>query len=278
MCRSDYNIKVVEGNAFALIIPLISRVFVNGLPIDTPIDIPSLQDCKVKIGDAEYTPELNEDGVRVLVPGTLARATYDIIVTATYYGSPLRAAYFDALTIVQWNEQSDAQQYIQGSPITLQAAYVIGGAMTDAELEALKAEYREKIAAAEQAEGAAEAAKEAYDRKAEMLDGVAQQSTLTQGVQDIREDISHIDIDTSGLAKESQVKDGNDTAISVGKDVRSELGTGSDTAAETGTLFAVVKWTKNKIKDIYNALTDSTNGLSAIRQLIGYTISEIDNV
>ena len=69
----------------------------------------------------------------------------------------------------------------------------------------------------------------------------------------------------SGLAKEVQVKDGNDTAISVGKDVRSELGTGIDTAAETGTLFAVVKWVKDKVKSIYNALTDNTNGLAAIK-------------
>lgn len=68
----------------------------------------------------------------------------------------------------------------------------------------------------------------------------------------------------NGLAKETSVKDGNDTAISVGKEVRSEVGTGSDTASESGTLFAVVKWVKDKVKDVYS--------------LIDYTISEIDGI
>ena len=77
--------------------------------------------------------------------------------------------------------------------------------------------------------------------------------------------VENIDIDTSDLAKQTQVKDGNDTAISVGKEIRSEVGTGSDSEAETGTLFSVLKWTKNKVKDIYNAITDSTNGLSSIK-------------
>jgi len=63
---------------------------------------------------------------------------------------------------------------------------------------------------------------------------------------------------------QAAVVDGNDTAVSVSKDVRSEVGTGSDTAAETGTLFAVVKWVKDKVKDVYS--------------LIGYTISEIDGI
>ena len=83
-------------------------------------------------------------------------------------------------------------------------------------------------------------------------------STLSQSIPTVQQI-------QSGLALESQTKDGNDTAVSVAKEVRSEVGTGSDTIAESGTLFAVVKWIKNKVKDIYNAITDSTNGLSAIK-------------
>jgi hypothetical protein len=71
--------------------------------------------------------------------------------------------------------------------------------------------------------------------------------------------------DADGYALETSVKDGNDTAISVSKDIRSELGTVSDTPAETGTLFAVLKWIKNKVVSIYNAITDGTNGLAAIK-------------
>ena len=42
------------------------------------------------------------------------------------------------------------------------------------------------------------------------MDNIAQQTTLTKGVEDIREDISHISIDTSDLAKEATTaKQGN---------------------------------------------------------------------
>lgn len=64
----------------------------------------------------------------------------------------------------------------------------------------------------------------------------------------------------NGLAKETSVKDGNDTAISVAKEVRSEVGTGSDTAAEIGTLFAVVKWVKDKVKSIFNYIGTPATG------------------
>ena len=71
-------------------------------------------------------------------------------------------------------------------------------------------------------------------------------------------------------ALESQVKDDNDTVISVTKDVQGKVGTSSNTAAENGsTLFAVLKWVKDKIKDVYSALTDGTNGLSAIKTAVG---------
>lgn len=119
------------------------------------------------------------------------------------------------------------------------------------------------------------------------LTGVAQQDTLVQGIEDIREDISNIDIDTSTLAKEqtltdgigairddishisidtstlaqrTDVKEGNDTAISVAKEIRSEVGTGSDTAAESGTLFAVLKWVKDKVKSIFNLIGSPAQG------------------
>lgn len=142
------------------------------------------------------------------------------------------------------------------------------------------------------------------------LSGVAQESTLTQGISDIRGDIStlakqgdnenanlsstqtaaqgaalnsqiargyigtpesgrpdtlfkaiaNINIDTSTIAQRTDVKDGNDTAISVAKEIRSEVGTGSDTAAESGTLFAILKWVKDKVKSIFNLIGSPASG------------------
>ena len=216
MCNNNYNIKVVEGNAFALLFPLKRRTYTANIPIDEDIDCEQLQDCKVIFGGVEYTPELTADGVRIILPATLKRATYDAIITATYQGSEIRAAYFEAVTIVAWNEQSNAEQYVQGSPVVMPAAFVIGGTLTDAELEELKAQYRLAIAAAQEAQEAAEQAKADFDAKAEGLDSltdVAQETTLAQGISDIRDDISHIDIDLSSVAKQGENTSATNTAI-----------------------------------------------------------------
>lgn len=147
MTCQPFNIKVVEDNSFALLMPLKKRTYVSNVPVDEDINALELTDVTLKIGDTEYTPELGTDGVRVVMPDGLTRGTYNVILRAKYRGSDITAAYFEAITAVQWNYQSDAEQYVQGSPIVFEAAYVIGGALTDAELVALKAALRAAIAA-----------------------------------------------------------------------------------------------------------------------------------
>ena len=158
-----YQIKVVEGNEFALVLPLKRRTYVSDRPIDEDIDCTALTNVVLKIGDTTYAVTLDFDGVKTIVPATLKKGVYDIVLTATYKGSEIRAAYFEAIVIVAWNEQSDAEQYIAGSPIVLGAAFIIGGTLTDAELEELKAEFRQATADARQAQADAEAAKAEYE-------------------------------------------------------------------------------------------------------------------
>ena len=178
MACNFYTIRVVEQNDFTLVLPLKKRTYVANVPVDEDIDIMALVGCKVAIGGVEFACVLDPSGVQVPVAAdALSRGTYDIVLTATYRGAEIRAAYFEALQVVKFNSDSEFLQYIAGSPVVAQAAYVIGGPLTDTELEALKAEWREKIAAAEQAQADAEAAKEEFDRKAEMLDDVAKEST-----------------------------------------------------------------------------------------------------
>lgn len=264
MCNNFPNIRVVEGNAFALLLPLKRRTYESCDPVDEDIDALQLTDVEVKFGGVVYPTSLGENGVTILLPSTLARGTYDVTLTATYQGSAIRAAYESAVTIVAWNSQSDAQQYVAGSPIVLDAAYVIGGTLTDEELEELKEEYRDKIEDLDEAIAAAEDAKEDWEEKAEALDGIAQQGTNANATL-TETQAQSTSAATDAAAAKNGVVDGNDTAVGVAKEVRSELGTGSDTAAETGTLFAIVKWAKDKIKDVYTALTDGTNGLAAIK-------------
>lgn len=196
------NIKIVEGNAFALLLPLIARYYtIEGRPNDEDIDCTQLENCKVMIGNTEYVATLTTDGVVIRDEGTLARGAYDIVLTATYEGYALRADWFEGVTIVKYNHQSNAEQYIQGSPIVMRPAFCIM-ALGDTELQNLKEQLQQKIAETEQAKEAYERAKAEWERKAAELDDVAQQTTLTQGVQNIREDIAGINIDTSDLAKQ----------------------------------------------------------------------------
>lgn len=290
MCNNFPNIKVVEGNAFSVLVPLKVRTFESCRPIDEDIDPTKLSNVVFKFGGVSYTPIVDERGVAAVLPATLARGTYDIVVTADYEDNPIRAAYEGAITIVPWNSQSDAQQYLPGSPIVLDAAYIIGGALTDAELEALKEELRLKIADAEAAEAAAEAAKEHYDELAEQLSGVAQEQTLTDGVTAIREDISHIDIDTSALAKqgtnpnatltdtEAAVKDGNDTTIGMLKDATNGLVAIKTQAANAANDAAAAKTAAQGITGYALQGSDATATNTSIAALIGYTISEIDGI
>lgn len=207
MTCQPYNIKIVEDNSFALLFTLKKRTYVSNVPIDEDIVATDLTDVTLRVGDTEYATELGSDGVRVLFPEGLKRGTYNVVLRAKYHGSDITAAYFEAITSVQWNYQSDAEQFVQGSPIAMDAAYVIGGVLTDAELAALKVQYREAIAAARQAEADAQAAKEAFDTKAEALDGVAKESTS----QEILTAIGGIDF--SELAKQGNNPNATNTAI-----------------------------------------------------------------
>jgi len=193
-CNKQQTIKVTEGNAFTLILPLKKRTYVSNVSIDEDIVYADLQDVVLTIGGEQYEVSLGLDGVQTYVP-ELAKGMYDIILTATYHEATIRAAYFEALSIVPWNYASDAQNYLPGSPIVADAAYIIGGPLTDAQLEELKAAYVAAKQAADEAEAAAQAAKEAYDAKAEQLDDVAQQTTLLQKSAAIIEAIAGIHID-----------------------------------------------------------------------------------
>lgn len=295
-CNKQYTIKVTEGNAFGLLLQLKSRTFQSSVPIDEDIDATHLEDIVIKVNNeafADFT--VDESGVLMNIPADMAVGTYNVELTGSYYDVEIRAGYFQCFSIVPWSYQSDAVNYIPGSPIATEAAYVVVGIIDDQELEDLKAELRLKIAAAEAAKEAADQAKEDFDEKAEALDNldnVAQQgSDPTATNTAIKDAIDNIDIDTSTIAKQGSnasatltatqaaVVDGNDTAVGVAKEIRGEVGTGSDTAAETGTLFAVIKWIKDKVKSITGyALqgSDSTATNTAISGQLGDVADALD--
>lgn len=261
MCNNFPNIRITEGNNFSIILPLLSRTYVATRPIDEEIDPEQLENVVVTFGGVQYPAQRTTRGVQIDLPATLAVGTYNILLTAEYLGSNIRAAYESAVTIVPWSEQSTAEQYIAGSPIVLRAAYVLSGALTDAELEALKEEYREKNAQLAQAIADAEAAKREWEEKAADLDGVAKEATS----QEIKTAVENIDIDTTDLAKQGT----NPNAT------LSEVQTQATSAASDA---AAAKTAAQGITGYALQGNDATATNTAIAELIGYTIQEIDSI
>ena len=212
MCCNFPTIKITEGNAFTLIFPLKRRSYVAEKPIDEDIDITRLNDVHVTLGGVEYAPTIEMYGVRIDVPATLARGTYDGLLTADYDGNAIRGAYESCVQIVAWNAQSNAQQYILGSPVATNAAYVLGYMPTYEEIEGLKQQLREQIAAAEQAEAEAIAEKERYAEAIEHLDDIAKQGNNPEvSLTSLSEIIEGLDI--SKVAKQGTDRTATNTAI-----------------------------------------------------------------
>ena len=196
-CECPYTLKVPLGNAFQVLFPVRTAEWKDGERTVEVADVRALTDIVVKVdGDEWQDWEKDERGPLVNFPkDSLAKGPHNVEVTADYFGVAIRAAYFECITMVQWSYESNIGNYIIGSPLVAEAAYIYVGITDDEELEQLKQQLRTSIAETEQARLAYEAAKEEFDEKAEQLDDVAQQSTLVHSAATILEAISGIHID-----------------------------------------------------------------------------------
>lgn len=249
------TLKIVKGQPFVLWVPTIMLNADGKQAIDastlTNVAVTAGNGCK-KI-DIGYQPF--EHWLVLQFGGNLEVGPYNIRIDGKLESDrEFSLALSKAVEIVNWDKDSNWDRFIVGDHVELtDAPFITGTFYTDAELEALKEEYREKIAEAEQAKEEAEEAKREWEQKAADLDGVAQEATLTQGVQDIREDIAHIDIDTTTLAKETTAE----AAKQAAQDAKA--------AAQ-----AIAGYS------LQGADPTATN--TALAALIGYTIQEIDGV
>lgn len=194
-CR-QFTVKVTEGNAFQLLLPLrTARWEKNNLVVED-IDIMALQVVGVTVDDKPWTNfQLEQQGPMLTIPATMPLGAHDVVVTATYYGVEVKAAYYECFTIVRWSYESNVGNFIPDSPMIGEAAYVYVGITDDEELEALKQQYRDAIAATETARLQYEAAKDAFNEKAEgieSLDDVAQQTTSLQ----IKDKLDNLNVDS----------------------------------------------------------------------------------
>ena len=198
-CRcKQFTLKVPLGNAFKVVFPIDTAEWEHDEQEVEVVETQALTDIVIKVdGEVwEHGWEMEERGPLVNFPkDSLSKGPHNVEITALYFGVDIRAAYFECITMVQWSYESNVGDYIDGSPLVAEAAYIYVGITDDEELEELKQQLRTAIAEKEAARLAYEAAKEEFDEKAEQLDDVAKESTLLQKSAAIIEAISGIHID-----------------------------------------------------------------------------------
>lgn len=173
------TLKIVKGQPFVLWVPTIMLNADGKQAIDastlTNVAVTAGNGCK-KI-DIGYQPF--EHWLVLQFGGNLEVGPYNIRIDGKLESDrEFSLALSKAVEIVNWDKDSNWDRFIVGDHVELtDAPFITGTFYTDAELEALKQEAREKIAEAEQAKADAEAAKQEFIEKAEQLDDVAKETT-----------------------------------------------------------------------------------------------------
>ena len=206
-CMQHNTIKVPQGNAWQLLLPLKTAHWSGKDLVTETIDYRALEDVQVLIDGVVWEDwQMTEDGPLCNIPADMPLGPHNTVITATYFGVEVKASYFENFTIVQWSFESNVGEHLQDSPLISSPAYIYVGITDDQELEALKKQYRDAIATCETARLQYEAAKEAYDEKAEALDDVAKQSTMLREFALTLEAIAGIHIDIpDNIATEEDV-------------------------------------------------------------------------
>jgi len=226
------TIRIPQGNDFSLFVPLV-------LKDGTAVEGERLSDIQVLLQSApprqSYAVSVNvQSNYVVITPQVeLPLGSYDLTITSKYENRDIAILLNNCFSISTWTNGSDYEKYLVGKEIILEQQVLIGAFNTDAELETLKEQYRAAIAATETARLQYEAAKEAFDEKAEKLEDVAQETTsqeilsavnnidfshvedkideVQQDVADVKEAVENIDF--SELAKQGTNANATNTAI-----------------------------------------------------------------
>ena len=176
----QFTIKVTQGNVWQLLLPLRTAHWEQDKQIVENVDVDALQDIVVYVDGEEWQDwVMDERGPLLTIPADMPFGAHNVEMTATYFGVEIRAAYFECFTIVRWSYESNTGQFIPDAPITGEAAYVYIGITDDQEIDALKAELRQKIAEANAAKEQYEAMVEEYAEKIEELDDLATKTDVT---------------------------------------------------------------------------------------------------
>ena len=203
-------VRITKGQPFAVFIPL---VVLNADGTKESVAADTLTNISVTIkgncGEQEIKPLAHDRFLVLNLPADLQVAVYAVSVTATLWqGRQFSLRIQRAFEVVNWDWQSNWRDYLVGDHIELNDQLFIAGYYnTDAELEHLKEEYRQKIAETAEAKLAYETSKATLDVLAEDLKDVSQETTS----QAILHAVGNIDF--SILAKQGSNINATNTAI-----------------------------------------------------------------
>jgi hypothetical protein len=173
------TLKIVKDQPFVLWIPTIMLNADGEQEIDastlTDVVVTASSGCdKYTIGHHAY-----EHWLVLEFDDSLKIGPYRITITGVLNGGrKFCLALAKPLEIVNWDSESNWDRFIVGDHIELtDHPFITGEFLSDAELEALKAELREKNAQLDQAIADTEEAKREWEEKAANIEGVAQEAT-----------------------------------------------------------------------------------------------------
>ena len=204
LCKTK-TVKVPRGNAFQLLMPFKTAHWEDESIVPEDLDILSLDNVHITIAGIEWTDfEMDPRGPIVTIGADDfdAAGAYSAEITAEYCGVPIRGAFFECFTRVEWSFESNVEQHLPDSPLIAETSYVYIGITDDQELEDLKHRYELKIVELQAAIQAAEQAKQAYEEAVLHLDGIAQEETsqaILQGMATKQ--------DLAGLAEKTDLAD-----------------------------------------------------------------------
>ena len=190
-------IRITKGQPFALYVPLVQ---LNADGTKEGVDTALLTDTVVIIkGNAAkqvVTPQTHEHYLVLQLTADLQTAEYALFITATLpTGRPFSLRIKRAFAVVEWDFESNWRDYLVGDHVELNDQLLIAGYFnTDAEIETLKQQYRQRITEAAAARTQYETSKAALDALAEDLTDIAQETQATANKQAILTAIDNIDL------------------------------------------------------------------------------------
>ena len=206
--KYEPHFRIIAGQAFIAAVPMYIQ---NADGSRVPVAVATLTDiqCEVRVKNGGIITDYAQgrdtaNSILLDFPSGIAEGVYSVTITAKLAGRVIKTAYMEAFEGVPYNRDTTYENFITGARVVLPDSVFVLSADTTA-IAGLEQQLQAAIEAAQDA-------KAEYDRKAAMLDGMAQQGEDANATNTaIYNAVGNIDFST--LAKQGNNPDATNTAI-----------------------------------------------------------------